>query len=561
MSTVFRLDLTFDEPTILTEGSSDASGGHETLPFIPGTTLLGALAAALGIHPAGEADLFTRVFLSDATRFLNAYPVACGERTLPRPRSFRQGKIDRRRVKDSIDGRGARVDPTELLEFFTAGRSMDRMKAAAPGFVLAASPGVDRAYVAREQVHVAIARERRAAEPGILFTYSSLPAGSHFRSHVITSDDEVVSRLERVQGTAVRLRVGRSRGGGYGAVTGTLAREEAGWQEYPGPENPSETARGKVAILTLLSDYLPPVELPVLEALTADLRRLVRTNAAGLPSVDIEPLDVAVRKVTGFRGVWGLPRAPRTAMEKGSVLLVHGVADGGFLAAALRDGLGGRRNEGFGRLALNWRIHGRSAEPIVEVAASRHAAARVGASVPGQAAGIVAAMKNRRSERQRRRFVEVALAAERTRAVIDQLVGVPPSQLGNLRVAMSSGLDAEAIGEWFADLAGKTAGERWRRVRVRSLRDGDHRRDGVGFVWTSLFGGQTRDDGRSDDPDGSVDFRAAVVRNLVPLCGDPSLHEAAAAAPDRTLRMFVIGLCGDVVRRRNLDGGNGEARE
>lgn len=543
MTTVYRLDIVLDEPAILTDGSSESSGGHETLTAIPGTTILGAMAAALGIAPDREAELFARTFLSEATCFLNGYPVAEGDRTLPRPRTFRQGKFDRRRVIDGLGPDGERRSFSEVTQFFHQATPADRPKAAAAAFVLASRPGIDRSPDATEQVHVAIDRGRRAAEQGVLFTYSSLPAGSSFRSFVTTTDSHVASRLDQACRDVLRFRIGRSRGGGYGRATARLQRIDAVWSEYAAGPSAAEAV-----IVTLLSDYLPAFELPVVDAFIADLRRGGAISAA----TNVKAVDVAVRTVTGFRGVWGLPRAPRTALQKGSVIVLHGDIDRAALQRAAGAGLGGRRNEGFGRIAIDWQIHG--TEAVVTATAADGPGVtlpRPSAADAGRVRSVVAAMRSRRQERQRRRFVEVALAHTRTQAAIGKLVGIPPAQLGNLRAAMSSGLDAAAIGAWFADIAAKTAGDRWRKARVPPLREDDCRRNGLGFVWRSLLGGNTARGGRSDDPDGGVDFAAAVRQSLVPLCGDASLHHAAIADADRTLRLFIVGLCGDVVRHRN----------
>lgn len=553
MNSVYQLDITLEEPAILTDGSSESSGGHETLALIPGTTVLGAMVATLDIDPERDLPLFHQMFLSDVTCFLNAYPLCEGERTLPRPRTFRQGKFDCQRVIDGIDAGAERRAFGEIQEFFSAATPPDRPKAATAAFVITGSPAVDRSFGSREQVHVAIDRTRRTAEQGMLFTYSALPAGSQFRSFVITSDAAVAARLDEESRTALRLRIGRSRGGGYGTAIAKLARADTAWCEYA--KAPIiETA----AIVTLLSDYLPLLELPVVNGLTADI---IRAGAL-LETTSIEAIDAAVRTVSGFRGVWGLPRGSRTVLQKGSVFVLRGDFDRDKLREALASGLGGRRNEGYGRIAIDWQLHGsRNAASAVmqRVPKAPRLLKRPQAADPQRLAGIIRAMSDRRHERQRRRFVEVALAHPRTQSVIKALCRVPSAQLGNLRAAMSSGLSAEQIGVWFADIAAKTAGERWKKARVPSLADESYRRNGIGFVWTSLLGGTTKLDGRSDDPHGvAVNFKSAVQKSLASMCNDAFLGEAAIANPDRTLRLFVIGLCGDIVRYRNLAKGERE---
>lgn len=548
---VYKIDIKLNEPTILTDGSSDTSGGHETFVSIPGNSVLGAMVRTLGIDPDRDSKLFAATFLGEATRFLNAYPVAGGQRTLPRPRSFRQGKLNRQTVIDGIDSSGRAVGFESIQQFIQQGVAADRVKAAAAAFVLTETPWIDRSPLTREQVHVAIARESRAAEQGVLFTYSSLPAGTEFRSYLITGSDRVAKKLEDFCGRPLALRIGRSRGGGYGAATGILTPESKPWQEYQ-YQAPEGDAR--LVIVTLLSDYIPWLELPVVAAFEEELRHVAALSAG----MTVEVVEASVRTVTGFRGVWGLPRAPRTAIEKGAVFLLCGDLDGQQIRTALFDGLGSRRNEGFGRIAVNWNVHGRRMFQVETARLSPQPTPLVARPLASgkdaqRAKSVVVAMAVKRNEKLRRKFVEVVLANAKMKPVIATLAGgVPPAQLGNLRAAMSSNLKADAIGTWFTQLADKTAGDRWRSVRVPALRQGDVRRDGIGFVWTSLLGGTTQNSGRSDKPDGKIDFALAVNKSLKPLCGDISLQTAASADPDRTIRLFVIGLCGDVARQRNL---------
>lgn len=545
MTRVFTLAISLTEPLILTDGSSDSAGGHETLSYIPGTSVLGALVGALGIDPKRDPDRFARLFLDESTRFLNAYPALDHQRTLPRPKTFRQGKARPRRVIDRVTAE-AEFRTAADLEQFLAG---DRMKTAKPAFILPASPGIDRSPRRQEQVHVGIDRATRAAQEGVLFTYESLAAGTRFYGGILVDDAEAAAFFEGVGRSSLQLRIGRSRGGGYGAAEAVISAADAGWREY---EQTRRLAASSKVIACLLSDFLPALEQPPVAALEAALR-----VALGVPHENnVHVLEAGLRTVRGFRGVWGLPRPARTAVERGSVVIIDGPLDPERVAALELSGIGCRRNEGFGRVSLGWTVHGsqsRENAPAVEPASVKQ---RPSAAAVGIQFRVSAALDQRRGERLRRRFVETVVAHDRVRKAINDLQQqkLPPAQLGNLRAAMTGGLSEDEIGRWFADIAQKTAGERWRQTRVRGFRKADQarRRNGIGFVWTNLLGGTTDRGGRSDDPQGQASFRTAVELSLVPWCCEPTLCEAAIADPDRTLRLFVVAFCSDIVRARNV---------
>lgn len=546
MTRVFVLEISLTEPLILTDGSSDSAGGHETLSYIPGTSVLGAMVGALGIDPNHDPALFTRLFLDDSTRFLNAYPAVDHQRTLPRPKTFRQGKAGPQSVIDRLTAEAVFRTPADLEGFFAG----DRMKTAKPAFILSASPGIDRSPRRQEQVHVGIDRATRAAEEGVLFTYESLPAGTRFYSGVIVDDADAAAFFEGVGRSPVQLRIGRSRGAGYGAAEAVISAADAGWREY---EQTRHSAASSKVVACLLSDFLPALEQPPVAALEAAL-----SVALGAPhEKSVHVLEAGLRTVRGFRGVWGLPRPARTVVERGSVVIIDGPLDPERIAALELSGIGSRRNEGFGRVSLGWTVHGSQSSADAPTAELATAKRRPSAAAAGIESRVSPALDQRRGERLRRRFVETVVAHDRVRKAINDLQQqkLPPAQLGNLRAVMTGGLSEDEIGRWFADIASKTAGDRWRQTHVRGFRKADQarRRNGIGFVWTNLLGGTTDRGGRSDDPQGQASFHTAVELSLVPWCREPTLCEAALADADRTLRLFVVAFCGDVVRARNVD--------
>ena len=538
MTRHFILSIELKEPLALTDGSSEG-GGHEALSYIPGTSILGACTVALGVKPTN--GLFTALFLSEQTRFLNGYPVAAQARMLPRPLTFKTGKLNAAKVHDSIDAAGARLRHEDVRRHFEA--SNDSMKSTREAFVNESAPHAPRATKKMEQVHVGIDRERRAAEDGVLFMYQSIRSGACFQSVIATDDGAVGEFLAaRASKGAIELRLGRSRSAGYGAATATITEAQQ-WREA----TQNLAAAAQSTTITLLSDFMPHLEAPPTDAFKREL--------AGALAIDVKSIEVrasVMRAVRGFRGVWGLPRPTRTALAKGSVCVVTGLIAADRLAAISATGLGARRNEGFGRVACNWIVHGKSSDGGHTDAKPAEVRLRRPAS-PRPAVGHVAsAVETRRNERLLVQFVDAAIGSTASQRVAKALGKVPPAQLGNLRAAMASSMTPHEIGAWFQELAKKTGGLRWKKSTVPSLGADDVARNGIGFVWRSLFGGQVESNDQIKEGT-SVDWKSTVAATLCKLVPDETLRKSALANHDRTLRLFVIALCGEVTRTRNLD--------
>jgi hypothetical protein len=269
----------------------------------------------------------------------------------------------------------------------------------------------------------------------------------------------------------------------------------------------------------------------------------------------IQVRAASLRKVRGFRGIWGLPRPARTALAKGSTFVIDADTDAGKLADALSRGIGARTNEGFGRVAVDWTVHGKKRDGGTTTTR--------GASVklmrPKLAAGdvakspAVAAIAARRSDRLMHEFVTTVLESDRAVAAAKALVRVPPSQLGNLRAAVSGSMGGKEICDWFKSICEKTAGERWKRVKVPSLLEDQPVRAGHAFVWQSLLGGKVDDHDRLDESAiGSDDLKRLLAALSKSAGGVPNATITAAQnrASD-TVRLIIAGLVSNTARLRS----------
>jgi hypothetical protein len=171
----------------------------------------------------------------------------------------------------------------------------------------------------------------------------------------------------------------------------------------------------------------------------------------------------------------------------------------------------------------------------------------------GAKSPAVTAIAARRSDRLMHEFVTTVLESDRAVAAARALVRVPPSQLGNLRAAVSGSMRGPEICDWFKSICEKTAGERWKRVKVPSLLEDQPVRAGHAFVWQSLLGGKVDDHDRLDESAIGSDDLKRLLAALSKSAGgvpDATLTAAQNRASD-TVRLIIAGLVSNTARLRS----------
>lgn len=185
------------------------------------------------------------------------------------------------------------------------------------------------------------------------------------------------------------LRLGR--GGAPAVITGHL---------WLGAQEPHSLPTGQDSLsLVLTSDTI--IRGPRLGYLT-DLGVAEILALAGVPGAEREVLAAEVTlkdkkmdttTVHGFNAVSGLPRQPALAIRRGSTFTLSAAPTAitriwNGLAACLGQGLGERRQEGYGRFRLEVRQIGPSLPRVVEVGASVEIGRREQAISEGEVLGI-----------------------------------------------------------------------------------------------------------------------------------------------------------------------------
>jgi len=359
---VITYRITLLEPTLVTALGGDPNEGV-SFDYLPGSVLRGAIIGkylrAHGLTQLNASDpVVRRLFFDGTTRYLNGYPLdRLDRRTLPTPFSWQHEK----------------GNDTDIYDFAVEIPNDDQRQWQGVGkpFCSLGKPneGKQKVRLVQPNRHITVhtARTRRFGRampavaidpskgdtPGAVYRYDALAAGQTFEAMILCDDNDAPQLQSWLTGEAT---LGGSRSGGYGRARFEVVKEEAieNWRETSGEL--STDVDGKL-IVTLLSNTLlrncngqfvvdPSV---VTETLSARLSIPLKLQCAFLRG----------EAVGGFNRKWGLPLPQALSVRMGSVFVFDKPScDEHELRNKLRlleqYGIGERRAEGFGRVAVNW---------------------------------------------------------------------------------------------------------------------------------------------------------------------------------------------------------------
>ncbi|WP_052887895.1 RAMP superfamily CRISPR-associated protein [Thermogemmatispora carboxidivorans] len=403
-----------------------APSGFGCLDYLPGTSLAGSLAGLHRLLYPTQRDEFSRLFLSGRVQFpdlLLAPLVSHGEKknkaqqeialspVHPLPRTAQSCKRHpgfKSASGQEADENGHGVRDTLFAWAAFALQPSDEPQAikalknlhSCPIEECSASMQSITGCYARHngtfhladyrgrrhlQTHTGIDRLRGTVQEEILYNREVLDEGTCFWGLVKASDEEapLLQRFIEEAGHSGLVRIGTGRTRGLGAVELTLT---------PLQDAATSLARFRERLLTFdrrLKDYLASHELcndqkPFYFALTLysptilcdeflryrgriDETALAELLGPPFTSDDLRCLHTAaaLRRVTGWNDLWGLPRPAEYAIERGSVFLFaywerSGAGLDRLIEALFRleeEGIGRRRNEGFGRVCVSDPFH------------------------------------------------------------------------------------------------------------------------------------------------------------------------------------------------------------
>ncbi|GIW90405.1 MAG: hypothetical protein KatS3mg109_0837 [Pirellulaceae bacterium] len=351
----------------------------ETLDYIPGTALRGALAEAYLTEHGAPDNTFRALFLSEQVQYGDLWPSLEGQQAILLPATAQACK--RHGLKHDQSFRDSLLDVWNTLgndrKCPVCGESLDRVS----GYLGRLDPVKPISPRSRLRVSTAIERGTGTVAREMLFTQHTLvglgtPDNKQlllFQGIVRLFDPTLQSELMRLLQPNTTLFLGAGRSRGLGQV------EVKAWSKVPATELLAERcqqfnataqraggdASKRYFSLTLLSHLALRDDLlrPVLGEITPQHLGLPDgVTWVRYPGSDQPVLFLSAISVPGWNAAIGLPKPDTVALMRGSVLL--GQCDATQEQAVLArltqieaEGVGERRNEGFGRVAVCYPIH------------------------------------------------------------------------------------------------------------------------------------------------------------------------------------------------------------
>lgn len=209
------LQLTLTEPLVLSQ-SNATEGAHQSLDYIPGATLLGAIAAKHYRNFKEQGKAYD-IFHSGKVRFYNAYPLLNGQASYPVPLSLHFDKLGDK--MSPINYLHKNYNPVEGNEP-QAIKQVIQGKQHRKGYV---APTDNQAWCFFEpektlQMRTAINPEKGNAQESQLYGYQLLKAGTQYLAQISCDDKELAQQLENLLKNQDVLLIGRSRSAQYGKV-------------------------------------------------------------------------------------------------------------------------------------------------------------------------------------------------------------------------------------------------------------------------------------------------------------------------------------------------------
>jgi CRISPR-associated protein Csx10 len=324
------------QPLLVAQLGSGEENSSTAYNFIPGSVLRGvAISRYLETYEVADAaqdPVCRHLFFDGAVRYLNAYPASqLDQRTLPKPLSWRVNKDDQ--------------DKTDAKIFdFAIEFSEDVENPAMPSGTYCWSDENDDVWIYDPARYISMQnasndRNIKRENDSTVFRYDAIAAGEIFFGIIIADDTKDIRTLvSLLNGADVSL--GGSRSAGFGRVSLEKLQIVENWREYEQSSQPD----GGVVVITLLSDA-------------------ILHDRNGNPTVDMDTVIGSgrlkvyqkTRFVGGFNRKWGLPLTQSIALQAGSVFVyAASEVDQEALKRLENDGIGERRTEGFGRIAINW---------------------------------------------------------------------------------------------------------------------------------------------------------------------------------------------------------------
>lgn len=463
--------LTLQEPLLTTQTASGEPNSATAYPFIPGSMIRGAL---INRYLAGKTIDLVEAEIADSTKcqdssegkkkvhslfwdgtvcYLNAYLAHPNNQTrfLPKPYSWFV-------PKDKVDNSQA-----DIFDFACQVQTGEAYKPPETGhFVRLSGDQVELFSTTMVSfVHnTSQDPNRKGKENSQVYRYQAIATGQTFAG-AITSDDDFLLGFVKDLLNRGNLTLGGSQTGGYGHVLVSDVTIDNDWCEFEPLSNRSQEeyqdeaeddfeqqpTKPQYAIITCLSDLI-----------WRDKQGQVNDHLV-TPSGK-KPVNAyyQMRVVGGFNRTWGLPLCQSWAIQAGSVFVFPPECYN-ELQTWVTNGVGERRVEGFGRVALNWHTQ----KIITQGEGEIKSPFLTNNSLSKESQQLAQQMANRQLQ------IEVERKLVERIGGLNQFQGLPKAvHLSRARLAAKRAWhkrDVQEIANYFANLS-PTAIKQWERAKL-----------------------------------------------------------------------------------------------
>lgn len=326
------IQLTLQEPLVISQ-SNATEGAHQSLDYLPGATLLGALAAK---HYANfkVKGLSYDIFHSGKVRFNNAYPVIDNQASQPLPLSLHYDKL------------GDKKTPINYLH--TKFKNGEQGKQHRKGYISKQSNQAWSLYEPQKtlQMRTAINPKKGMAQESQLYGYQMLNAGEVYQTQIDCDSPELESFLRESLVNQKELLIGRSRSAQYGRVTvNVLPKQTTELKE------PVMNVDGDICLVLWLTSDMAVYNKNGQPTLSPTLQEIgLQTTGEFMAHKSY----VRTRQYSAYNGFRRSYDLERQVISQGSVLTYK--IDNEFFAddlTTIQQGLGAFTENGLGQVVLN----------------------------------------------------------------------------------------------------------------------------------------------------------------------------------------------------------------
>ena len=351
--------------------SQSATNIYETMDYIPGRVIWGALAGLTGIKPGGvPPDEFIEVFYSGRVIFTNLYPSAADNayvRTFPVPLSARTKKSAPGFTNDEClstkNGWGEGVCDW-LIDGVPENVELEEWKQH-PYFYTKDSGYKTIGHSLTYSMHHERDNLRGTTKKGRLFTRVNIAKGSRFVGYLKVMDGitgqakRLIEELCKNIEVHPELYIGRKPG-----RIGLKITEAHDYYNDVGLNGPSD---GRIKFtITCYSDTIITEDGKYFRYLSYIPSKLIEKELSGvIKNCNLVRWFSSTTPVHGWHGVYRRPAEVEIAIQRGSAFLYEAEVENGIDEDSLKEalkslqfrGIGLRRSEGFGEIRINDPFH------------------------------------------------------------------------------------------------------------------------------------------------------------------------------------------------------------